>query len=107
MRTRLMMVVLLLGLPSSAPALARNIFIAPTGNDTTGTRPIGQPYATLTKAVCAAQAGDTIQMRGGWYQQHLYVDEGGDGAAWEIPHDPSLRRRPERRDQWKLQRQYH
>ena len=48
---------------------ADHIFVATTGNDTTGTGAIGAPYATLSKA-CGeiTSAGDkVIMMRGGTY----------------------------------------
>jgi len=64
----------------SGSALATDIFVATNGNDTTGNGSIGSPYATLTKAVSVAVAGDTIQVRAGSYTQHLYWDTGGDGA---------------------------
>lgn len=43
--------------------MASTIYIAPTGNDTTGTGTTGAPYLTLTKAITAATAGDTVFAR--------------------------------------------
>lgn len=43
------------------------VFVATTGNDTTGTGTQAAPYATLTKAVAAAAGGDTIVLRAGVY----------------------------------------
>jgi len=48
-------------------AFATSIYIAPTGNDTTGNGTIGNPYFTLTKAATVAVAGDTVYARGGTY----------------------------------------
>lgn len=47
--------------------MASTIYIAPTGNDTTGTGTTGAPYLTLTKAITAATAGDTVFCKNGTY----------------------------------------
>jgi len=60
-------VLILLVLVGGTSACATDIFIAPTGNDTTGDGSIGNPYATLNKAATVAVAGDTIQVRAGSY----------------------------------------
>ena len=54
-------------------AFAANIFISPTGNDTTGNGSIGSPYATLAKATSVASPGDTIQVRSGTYTNLEYL----------------------------------
>jgi hypothetical protein len=46
---------------------AAEIFVATTGNDTTGDGSIGNPYATLGRAHTAAVDGDTITFRAGTY----------------------------------------
>lgn len=45
------------------------IYVATTGNDTSGTGTSGSPYATLAKAVTAAVAGKTIVVRAGIYHE--------------------------------------
>lgn len=52
---------------------AADIYVATTGNDTTGTGAIGAPYATLAKAHSAANAGDTIIFRAGTYAGGVYI----------------------------------
>ena len=47
--------------------MASTIYIAPTGNDTTGTGTTVAPYLTLTKAITAATAGDTVFCKNGTY----------------------------------------
>ncbi len=47
---------------------AKNYFIAPTGNDTTGTGTIDLPYRTIMKAHQSVVAGDTVFLRGGTYK---------------------------------------
>jgi hypothetical protein len=49
------------------PLQATKIYIAPTGNDTSGNGSIGSPYFTLIKAWSVVSAGDTIYCRGGTY----------------------------------------
>ena len=44
-----------------------DIYIAPTGNDTTGDGSTGNPYLTLAKAVTMASASDTIKVKEGTY----------------------------------------
>jgi len=47
---------------------AKNYFVAPTGNDTTGTGTIDLPYRTIMKAHQSVVAGDTVFLRGGTYK---------------------------------------
>jgi parallel beta-helix repeat protein len=47
---------------------AKNYFVAPTGNDTTGTGAIDLPYRTIMKAQQFVLAGDTVFLRGGTYK---------------------------------------
>ncbi|MBE7490999.1 MAG: right-handed parallel beta-helix repeat-containing protein [Planctomycetes bacterium] len=48
-------------------------FVAPGGNDTTGTGAIGAPFATLSRAHQAASPGDTITFRAGTYTGGVYI----------------------------------
>lgn len=59
----------LLGLESleERRLLAATIFVATTGNDTSGTGSMAAPYATLARALTAAEGGDTVTLRGGTY----------------------------------------
>lgn len=50
------------------PLQAKNLFVAPNGNDTTGTGAIDAPYATIVKANQTVVAGDTVFLRGGTYK---------------------------------------
>ncbi len=50
------------------PVSATNYFVAPDGNDTTGTGTIDAPYATIMKANENVVAGDTVYLRGGVYK---------------------------------------
>lgn len=50
-----------------------DIFVAPYGNDTTGTGTIGAPYATLTRALTAATTGQKIKMRAGTYREKCTI----------------------------------
>jgi hypothetical protein len=52
---------------TSYPIPTGAIFIATTGNDSTGNGTIGSPYATLTKAVAMATTNSTIVVREGIY----------------------------------------
>lgn len=47
---------------------AKNYYIAPNGNDTTGTGTTDAPYRTLMKAQTTVVAGDTVFLRGGTYK---------------------------------------
>ena len=59
------------------------IYVSPTGNDASGTGTQLQPYYSLSKAVAAVNAGDTILMRGGTYQYTatVIIDKKGTSAA--------------------------
>ncbi|MDD4970400.1 MAG: T9SS type A sorting domain-containing protein [Paludibacter sp.] len=46
---------------------AKNLYVATTGNDTTGTGSITAPFATIMKAHSSVVAGDTVFIRGGKY----------------------------------------
>ncbi|MFT3753299.1 MAG: T9SS type A sorting domain-containing protein [Paludibacter sp.] len=47
---------------------AKNYFIAPAGNDTTGAGTVDLPYRTIMKAHQLVVAGDTVFLRGGTYK---------------------------------------
>ncbi len=53
---------------TSNSLFASNYFVAPNGNDTTGTGTINAPYATIMKANQYVLPGDTVFLRGGVYQ---------------------------------------
>lgn len=62
------------------------LYVATTGNDTTGTGAIGSPYATIGKAnsMLTAGAGGTIYVRGGTYSMAaatVYL-KGGTSSSW-------------------------
>ena len=46
-------------------------FVATTGNNTTGDGSVGNPYATIQKAIDGASANETIRVRGGNYAEEL------------------------------------
>jgi hypothetical protein len=50
-------------------AEAETYYIATTGNDTTGAGTIGAPWRTFQKAANTVMAGDTVNARGGTYQE--------------------------------------
>jgi hypothetical protein len=52
--------------PTSPPAA--DYYIAPTGNDTTGSGTIGSPWRTIQKFLTVAQPGNLLYVRGGTYQ---------------------------------------
>lgn len=54
-------------LDTNASAPAATIFVATTGNDSTGTGTYTAPYATFAKAVAVATSGQTVLFRGGTY----------------------------------------
>lgn len=57
-----------------------NIFVSTTGNNQTGDGSIGNPFATLQKAIDNVSPGDVIYLRGGTYtgmQHTIYTDVSG------------------------------
>ena len=64
MKRTITLLILVLGL---ANLQAKNYYIAPTGNDTTGTGTLALPYRTIMKAQNYVVAGDTVFLRGGTY----------------------------------------
>ncbi|MCF8083473.1 MAG: right-handed parallel beta-helix repeat-containing protein [Deltaproteobacteria bacterium] len=62
----------LMGLPSMS--MAAEYYISPTGNDTTGTGAIGNPYRTIQHVLdSVAGAGDTLTLRSGTYQEAIEI----------------------------------
>ncbi|MCC7509855.1 MAG: right-handed parallel beta-helix repeat-containing protein [Planctomycetes bacterium] len=76
---------------------AAEIFVAPSGNDTTGTGAIAAPFATLSRAHQAAASGDTITFRAGTYSGGLYITKSnltfqgysGETAVISLPNNVS------------------
>jgi hypothetical protein len=50
-------------------AIAGNLYVAPYGNDTTGTGQISNPFRTPDKALSLVNPGDTIILRDGVYEK--------------------------------------
>lgn len=63
------------GTPAEYPLTGTLVFVAPTGNDSSGTGAVGSPYATIKKAASVAPANSTIVVRAGVYH------EGGTGST--------------------------
>jgi hypothetical protein len=62
---------------------AREYVVAPTGSDAShGT--LAQPFATIQRACSAAQAGDTVTIRGGEYyvDRQILIEHSGRPDAW-------------------------
>ena len=57
-----------------------NIFFATTGNDLTGTGSNGNPYATGTRAIADAVAGDTVIAKDGTYDTQVVICNGKVGT---------------------------
>lgn len=55
--------------------LASSIFVATTGNDSSGLGTLSSPYATLRRAVNRANPGDTIILRTGTYAGNVTVSD--------------------------------
>jgi fibronectin type 3 domain-containing protein len=67
---------------AACPAYCADYFVAPGGSDSNpGT--IGSPFATITKAVSMASAGDTIYLRGGThtYTTTITISKSGTSGA--------------------------
>jgi hypothetical protein len=68
--------ILLLLAFATANARAAEYYVAPTGGSDLNPGSIGSPFATFTKAIAAATAGDTIYARGGTYSLSTTVSVG-------------------------------
>lgn len=55
-----------------------SIFVATSGDDTTGDGSFGKPYKTITKAVNTAIAGQTIYVRAGTYKENIIFNKSGE-----------------------------
>lgn len=64
---------------SVSVAWSATMFVATTGNDSTGDGSIGNPYLTITNGLTKLSAGDTLFIRGGNYHEKL--DLATDGAS--------------------------
>jgi len=62
-----MLRLVLIAIAACAPLSCADIYVATTGNDTTGNGQLATPYATPRKAVQMAAAGDSVVVRGGTY----------------------------------------
>jgi len=51
----------------------RSLHVAPTGNDSTGDGTEASPFRTITRAIQAANSGDTIMVAAGTYQESVVV----------------------------------
>ncbi|WP_334178679.1 right-handed parallel beta-helix repeat-containing protein [Pseudoxanthomonas sp.] len=65
LRPRSLFPVLLLsaGLVASAPALSAELYVSTSGNDSSGTGTLQNPYRTVKRAISLGRAGDTITLR--------------------------------------------
>lgn len=64
-------------LPPDSIYTDSGIFVATTGNDSTGNGSIGLPYRTVGRALQDADSGDVITMRGGTYNEMVEIDQPG------------------------------
>ena len=55
-----------------------SIFVATTGNDTTGNGSYNKPYKTITYAISKATAGQTIYVRSGTYNENIVFNKSGE-----------------------------
>jgi len=60
---------------------AKDIFVAPTGDDITGTGAIESPYKTIQKAAKVAVAGDVVQVRSGIYRETVIPTKSGTAGS--------------------------
>lgn len=69
-----------------APANARaaEYYVAPTGGSDSNAGSLGSPFATFTKAIAAAAAGDTIYARGGTYNLSTTVSIGSSKSGTAV-----------------------
>ena len=52
---------------------ANGIYVSPDGNDSTATGSIDSPFRSINTALAAAEAGDTLVLRGGTYREGINV----------------------------------
>ncbi|MFC6185943.1 DUF1565 domain-containing protein, partial [Pseudoxanthomonas japonensis] len=58
-----MALLLATGASVSQPALSAEYFVSTSGNDSSGTGTLQNPYRTVKRAISAGRAGDTITLR--------------------------------------------
>ncbi len=66
-------VLLVLLIICSVSGLASTIYVSSSGNDQTGTGKISSPFATISHALDVSNAGDTIQVRAGTYNEAVRI----------------------------------
>ena len=66
-----------------APTAA--IYVALTGNDTTGSGSVGAPYRTINKAVSFLTPGKSVVVRAGTYVEALLIGAVPSGTSWAAP----------------------
>jgi hypothetical protein len=64
----------------SVAAQGATYWVGTTGNDTTGDGTDGNSYATIARGLTAANAGDTVMVKSGRYEQRLTVNKAGTPA---------------------------
>jgi len=60
---------------------AADIYVATSGNDTTGTGAVGAPFRTIQKAANVAVAGDNVLIRAGTYRESVTPPTNGSSGA--------------------------
>lgn len=60
---------------------AATYYVSKTGNDTTGTGTISNPWATITKGQSMLAAGDTLLVRGGRYYESVELTKQGTSGS--------------------------
>lgn len=63
-------------------------YVAGTGNDATGTGSTGNPWRSLGKAHTSANAGDTIIVRNGTYEEQLTISKANMTWRADTGHTP-------------------
>lgn len=61
-------------------SLGNEIHVSTTGSDQTGNGSVGQPYATIQKAVNQSNPGDKVMIHTGTYHQSVSIDFGPTGT---------------------------
>lgn len=81
--TTLFMVFLLVALPASAQRSGMIYYVAKNGNDANpGT--LESPWLTIQHAAETVNAGDTVYIRGGVYNEHVHVASNGSPGAYIV-----------------------
>lgn len=61
-----------------------SIFVATTGNNTTGNGSYNKPYKTITYAISKATVGQTIYVRGGTYKENIVFNKSGEEGKYIV-----------------------